>query len=102
MAQSIQEEVRRKGGRTKITTKFTTQNKETKIIMASPYVKEHFLFKDASVIKDKEYRSFLNNVCSWTMDGKQKHDDGPDSLAMMADYVQGFSSGQVQVFARPF
>ena len=102
VAQSVQEEVRRKGGRTKITTKYTTQQKETKIIMASPFVKEHVLFKDASVIKDKEYRSFLNNVCGWTMDGKQKHDDGPDSLAMLADYVQGFAAGQATVFARPF
>ena len=102
VAQSVQEAVRKQGGRTKLTTKYTTQNKETKIIMASPFVKEHVLFKDASVIKDKEYRSFLNNVCGWTMDGKQKHDDGPDSLAMLADYVQGFAAGQATVFARPF
>lgn len=102
VAQSVQEEVKRRGGRTKLTTKFTTQNKETKIVMASPYVKEHFLFKDASVIKDKEYRSFLNNLCSWTMSGKNKHDDGPDSMAMFADYVEGFSAGQAMVFARPF
>ena len=102
VAESIQTRTRLAGGRVKITTKFTTQNKETKIIMASPYVKEHFLFKDNSVIKDKEYRSFLNNVCSWTMNGKAKHDDGPDSLAMFADYVQSMESGQVKVFARPF
>lgn len=102
VAQSVQEAVRSHGGRTKIETKFTTQNKETKIIMASPYVKEHFLFKDPSIAKDKEYRAFLNNVCSWTMNGKTKHDDGPDSLAMLADYAQNLSGGQVKVFARPF
>lgn len=102
VAQSVQEEVKKHGGRTKITTKFTTQNKETKIVMASPYVKEHMLFKDATVIKDKEYRSFLNNVCSWTMNGKVKHDDGPDSLAMLADYVQNLTAGIAMVFARPF
>ena len=102
VAQSVQEEVKKKGGRTKLTTKFTTQNKETKIVMASPYVKEHFLFKDPSVIKDKEYRSFMNNVCSWTMTARVKHDDGPDSLAMLADYVQSLSAGMVQVIARPF
>lgn len=102
VAQSVQEEVKKRGGRTKLTTKYTTQNKETKIVMASPFVKEHFLFKDQSVIKDKEYRSFMNNVCSWTMTGKVKHDDGPDSLAMLADYVQTFSQGQAVVFARPF
>jgi len=102
VAESVQKMIKEKGGRTRITTKFTTQNKETKIIMASPYVKEHFLFKDASVIKDKEYRAFLNNVCSWTMNGKQKHDDGVDSISMLADYVQSFAQGQATVFARPF
>ena len=88
-------------GITKITTKFTTQQKETKIIMASPYVKEHFLFRDKTVM-DKEYRSFMNNVCSWTMNGKAKHDDGPDSLAMAADYAQTFIYGRARVFERPF
>lgn len=102
VAESIQTRTRLAGGRVKITTKFTTQNKETKIIMASPFVKEHFLFKDDTVVKDKEYRSFMNNVCGWTMNGKAKHDDGPDSLAMLADYVQTFSQGQAIVFARPF
>jgi predicted phage terminase large subunit-like protein len=105
VAQKVQEEVKKRGGRTKLTTKFTTQNKETKIIMASPYVKEHFLFKDDGVIAkahDKEYRSFLNNMCSWTMNGKAKHDDGPDSIAMLADYVQNFTASQAVVFARPF
>ena len=102
VAQSVQDAVKKAGGRTKLTTKFTIQNKETKIIMGSPFVKQHFLFKDDSVIRDKEYRSFLNNVCSWTMNGKAKHDDGPDSLAMLADYVQSFAQGQAVVFARPF
>ena len=102
VAQSVQEAIRKAGGKTKITTKYTTQNKETKIIMASPFVKEHFLFRDKTVIKDKQYRSFMNNVCSWTMNGRAKHDDGVDSLAMLADYVQTFSASQVKVFMRPF
>lgn len=102
VAQSVQAAVKANGGITKITTQFTTQNKETKIIMASPYVKEHFLFKDPSVVKDKEYIAFMNNVCSWTMNGKAKTDDGPDSISMLADYDQSFGAGQVQVFGRPF
>lgn len=102
VAQSVQAEIKRRGGITKITTKYTTQQKETKIIMASPFVKEHFLFKDDSVIKDKEYRRFMNFVCSYTMAGKNKFDDCVDALSMMADYVQSFSQGQAVVFARPF
>ena len=102
VAQAVQEGVRKQGGRTKLTTKYTTQNKETKIIMASPFVKEHFVFKDDSVVKDKEYRRFMNFLCSYTMAGKNKHDDVPDAVSMLADYVQTFSQGQCMVFARPF
>lgn len=103
VAQSIQEAVKAHGGITRITTKYTTQNKETKIIMASPFVKEHFLFKDDSVTKDnKEYRKFLGMVCSYTMAGKNKNDDAPDALSMLADYIQTFTQSQVQVIQRPF
>ena len=102
VAQTVQAKINELGGRTKLTTKYTTQNKETKIIMASPFVKEHFLFKDDSVVKDKEYRRFMNFLCSYTMAGKNKNDDVPDSISMAADYVQTLAGGQVMVFARPF
>ena len=103
VAQTVQETVRRQGGITKITTKYTTQNKETKIIMASPFVKEHFLFKDDSVTKDsREYRKFMNMLCSYTMAGKNAHDDVPDSVSMLANYVQTFIFSQVEVMRRPF
>lgn len=102
VAQSVQEMIKQQGGRTKITTKYTTQNKETKILMASPFVKEHFLFKDDSVIKDPEYKRFMGMVCSYSMAGKNKWDDPVDALAMLADYVQTFIYGQVQVMQRPF
>ena len=102
VAQSVQEKIREADGRTKIVTKYTTANKETKIIMASPYVKEHFLFKDDSVVNDKEYRKFMNAVCSYSMEGKNKHDDAVDSLAMLAEYVQSFSFAKVTPMARPF
>ena len=102
VAQAVQEMIQKQGGRTKLTTKFTTQQKETKIIMASPFVKEHFVFKDDSVIKDKEYRRFMNFLCSYTMAGKNKWDDVPDAISMLADYVQTFIYGQVSVFQRPF
>ena len=102
VAQSVQEEIRKQGGRTKLTTKYTTANKETKIIMASPFVKEHFLFKDDSVVTDKEYRKFMNAVCSYSMEGKNKHDDAVDSLSMLAEYVQSFAGARAKPMARPF
>ena len=62
------------------------------------------MFKDNSVIKDnKEYRSALNFLCSYTMAGKNKHDDIPDAMAMLADYVQSISNrNSVEVIRRPF
>lgn len=103
VAEKVQEEVKKAGGITKITTKYTTQNKETKIIVNSPWIKEHVLFKDDSVIKgNKEYRKMLNFLCGYTMAGKNKHDDVPDAWAMFAEYVQQLEGSKVTVFNRPF
>lgn len=103
VAEKVQSEVKLSGGRTKITTKYTTANKETKIIVNSPFVKEHCLFKDNSVIKgDKEYRKALNFLCSYTMAGKNKNDDVPDGMAMFAEFVQSLEGTKVGVFKRPF
>lgn len=103
VAQKVQEEVKAKGGRTKITTKYTTANKETKIIVNSPWVKEHCLFKDDSVIKyDKEYKRAMNFLCSYTMGGRNKHDDIPDVFAQLAEYIQSLVGNSVTVFQRPF
>ena len=102
VAQKVQEQVKAKGGRTKITTKYTTANKETKIIVNSPWVKEHCLFKDNSVITDKEYKKALNFLCSYTMAGKNKHDDIPDVFAQLSEYAQSLEGNKVSVFQRPF
>lgn len=103
VAEKVQREVKEKGGRTKITTKFTTANKETKIIVNSPFVKDRFLFKDNSVIKkDKEYRKMLSMLTGYTMAGKNKHDDVPDGFAMLAEFIQSLEGNKVEVFKRPF
>lgn len=103
VAEKVQKDVKEAGGIAKITTKYTTQQKETKIIVNSPWVKDHVLFKDNSVIKkDKEYRRMLNFLCGYTMAGKNKHDDVPDAWAMFAEYVQQLEGNKVEVFRRPF
>ena len=103
VAEKIQNAVKAQGGRTKITTKFTTANKETKILVNAPWVKEHCLFRDQSKTKsDKEYRDFIGMLCSYSLAGRNKHDDVPDAMAMLAEYAQGFSAGKVEVFSRPW
>lgn len=100
IAQKVQEEVRKRGGRTKITTKFTTANKETKIITAAGYVKEHFLFKSDN--QSKEYQTALKFLTGYTMAGKNKHDDVPDALSMLVDFVDSQHYGTIEVKKRPF
>lgn len=103
VAEKVQKEVKERGGIAKITTKYTTSNKETRIIVASPWVKEHVLFKDNSVIKkNKEYRKMLNQLCSYTMAGRNKNDDVCDAWSMFANYVQQLEGTKVEVFRRPF
>lgn len=96
VAEKVQSEIRNRGGRTKITTKYTTQNKETKIIVNAPWVKEHCLFKDKSVITDKEYRTAMSFLCGYTMAGKNKHDDVPDGMAQLALYAQSFFTNKAE------
>lgn len=103
IAQAVQETIKAKGGRTSISTKFTTANKETKIVVNSPFVKEHFLFKDDSTIEyDKDYRRMLEMLCTYTMVGKNKHDDVPDAMAMLAEYIDSFDGGKAVVMQRFF
>lgn len=103
IAKDIQEAVKNKGGITKITTKFTTSNKETKIILNSAWVKEHCLFKDKSLYKKKEdYGKMMDMLCSYTMVGKNKHDDVPDGMAMLSEYAQSFTRNKVEIFNRFF
>lgn len=103
VAEKVQEAVKEKGGITHITTKFTTANKETKIIVNSAWVKEHCLFKDDSMYKRKsDYGKMMNFLCSYTMAGKNAHDDVPDGMAMLAEYAQSLVGAKVKIFKRPF
>ena len=103
VAEKVQDMVKGKGGITHITTKYTTANKETKIIVNSAWIKQHCLFRDASTYKrNSEYAKFISMLCAYTMAGKNKNDDVPDAMAMLAEYAQSMSASKVEVFQRPF
>lgn len=74
--------------RTIIDTKYTTANKETKILVNSDWIKKHCLFLEPALYKSKsDYGLFMGNVTTYTTKAKMPHDDGIDSLAMLAEYV---------------
>jgi predicted phage terminase large subunit-like protein len=103
VAEKVQQMVKDRGGITHITTKYTTANKETKIIVNSAWVKEHCLFKDETTYKrNSEYGKFISMLCSYTMMGKNKNDDTADGMAMLAEYAQSLGANKVEVFQRPW
>ena len=68
-----------------ITQEFTTANKETKIIIYAPWVKEHVYFKDKSMYTAKEdYGVMMGQLLGYSTVGKNTHDDVCDGLASFA------------------
>lgn len=103
IADKVHKEVVARGGITHITKRFTTSNKETRIVVNAEWVKQHCLFKDKSrYAKRSQYGDMINMLCSYTMTGKNKHDDVPDGMAMFAEYAQSLSGQKVEVFKRPW
>jgi predicted phage terminase large subunit-like protein len=90
--------------RTSIETKYTTANKETKILVNADWIKKHCLFLEPSLYTPKsDYGLFMGNVCSYTTKAKVPHDDGIDSLSMLAEYVQDmFGRKESRIIKSPY
>ena len=102
-AQNVQKRVKELGGMTSLTTKWTQSNKETRIQVNSSMVKAHVLFKDESLYaQDREYRDAMTQLTTYSMMGKNKHDDVPDCLAMFVDWQMSDRSNVAVIMKRPF
>ena len=105
LASTVQEKIKARECRTKIETKWTQQNKETKILVEAHWVMEHCIFKDETVLRGdewREYRKFMQALTSYSLEGKNKHDDAPDAMAQFSQYVQGFAGNKIQIVRRMF
>ena len=51
--------------------------------------------------RNSDYGRMMWFLTSYSMMGKNKHDDVPDGLAMLAEYAQSFEGAKVTVFRRP-
>ena len=90
-----------RGGATRITKKHTQVNKEAKIISNSPFIQNNILFLDDKVIpKKSDYEKMMRLLCSYTLKGKNKHDDVPDGLAQYADFVISLVGNKVTLRER--
>lgn len=88
IAFEVQERVKEKGGTCTITTKATETNKETRIVVNAEWIKQNVLFKDKSKYAPKsDYGKMMSQLVSYSVAGKNKHDDVVDGLANFRLFV---------------
>lgn len=80
------------------TSHYTGTGKQQRIFDKAPDIREHMIFLNAEK-RSKEYSQFMNNVYAFSMTGKNKHDDAPDSLAMAINMVF-WTNNKVSVMSR--
>ena len=102
-ADGVDELLRKQGRRINVEKNhknWTGTGKEQRIFDKAPEIRERMIFLESGK-RSKEYELFMNNVFSFVVEGKNKHDDAPDSLAMAIDmaFIQHKKSS---VFKRPF
>ena len=98
--EEVEKKLKEKGKKISITSKNDPNNKakEARIFDKAPSIRE-FFFLD-SKMQNKEYKSFMQNVYSFRITGKNKHDDAPDSLAMVASFIETPQQAKVEFMRR--
>ena len=103
VAFEVEKRVKERGGRCNITSKPTETNKETRIIVNADWVKKNIIFRDESLFTAKsDYGVFMRWLLSYSVTGKNAHDDVPDCMANFALYVTRQIKTVVTVTSRFF
>ena len=102
-AQNVEKKVKELGGFTSIQTKWTQTNKETRIHSNAGSAKAHILFLDENAQGyTKEYQAAMTQLCTYSIAGKNKHDDVPDTIAMFVDWQMSDTRNIATIMRRPF
>lgn len=85
--EKVEELLKEKEYRCNITYKAAPPNasKEARIYEKSPEIRELYFLEGAK--RNPEYEQFMNNLFSFQINGRNKHDDAPDSLAMCVEMM---------------
>lgn len=99
--EEVEELLKKQGVRVNITTKMAPNNvsKEMRIFDKAPEIREFYFLEEGK--RSKEYSQFMQNVYSFKLAGRNKHDDSVDSLAQAVEMIRS-TVGAVSVFRRPF
>jgi len=102
-AATVKDKVKELGGFTSISCKWTQTNKDTRIQVNSAYCKSHFYFRNPrDETTTREYRDAMNQLYSYSMVGKVKHDDIADALALSVDFILNYMGQRAIIMKRPF
>lgn len=82
-------------------TKYSTENKETRILADSGWVKQRCLFR-CDQHRGSEYDRFMKQLLSYNAKSKNKHDDVPDAMSMLRRFVDATIRATVTAFKRPW
>lgn len=77
----------------------TNQSKLSRIIQYAPDIKKIYFLDEK--YQSPEYKRFMTELTTFTVSGKNLHDDAPDSLAMLVDFLTA-GVKMVTVAQRPF
>lgn len=81
--------VAKNGGRCSARYKYNVANKVTRMEMASDNIKRFYYFKAENTYdRNSDYGKFMREVVTMTRTGKVKHDDAPDSLALLENEMR--------------
>ena len=101
IADIVSDKVKARGGYCSVETKWSQANKETKIQVEQPWVIDHCLFLTEDR-QSPQYKTFMKMLTSYVQNGKNKHDDAPDAMAQLSQFVQGVGGIRASVIKRPF
>lgn len=79
---------------------YSRQKKQFRIFERAPEIREMY-FRSADS-RNKEYALFMQGVFSFVVEGKNKHDDAPDSLASLAMMKEKISFENIKIMDRLF
>ena len=102
----IQRLVDERKGRCVIEKRYSTANKETRIIVSSKWVMQHVLFREAKsadnpdgYMANSEYGQFMAALTSYSQLAKNAHDDAPDMVSMLAIHESNEMSPVAAVYS---
>ena len=99
VAEKVQKEVKERGGITHITTKYTTANKETKLLSTAHGLRNIVCSKIIQLLSMTKSigESAKFPFVATSMAGKNRNDDVPDGMAMLAEFVQALEGNEAVV-----